>query len=629
MNRYPLWKYLLILVVLGVGLTYALPNIYAPDPAVQISGYSADLKVDEKTLGVIEGALKSADIPYKSAAIEESGSALLRLNHFNDQLRAQKAIEDTLNAGASRKGGGNQYIVALNSAQNTPQWLRDLGAKPMNLGLDLAGGVHFVLEVDTPKAVSDRLADAEEVVKKAIREARIFDVQTAVVTGKLVVTAPNEQVYNQLLPMLREQLPKMQRETTDKKGEFVISMQLTDAAIKEIEDHAVSQNLTTLRNRVNELGVAEPLVQRLGRNRIIVELPGVQDTARAKNIIGKTANLEFRLEAKPDAGFSQREKFNHRQEDMQARTGGSYLERRPIITGERVTNAQRGFDGETGQPQVNISLDAEGGDAMHRATRKNVGRRLGVLFIEYRPNSYKVKDPDGTERTVTEQIPVKQIISLATVQSALGREFRTTGLSDGEAGELALLLRAGSLAAPMVFVEERTIGPSLGQENIDLGVKSIQLGMLLVVITMLLVYRVFGIAANIALAFNVVLIAAIMSPFATLTLPGLAGIVLTVGMAVDANVLIFSRIREELKAGMPPQSAINAGFDRAFVTILDANITTLIVALILFGIGSGPVKGFSVTLSIGILTSMFTAVTVTRAVVNLIYGGRQVTKLHI
>ena len=626
MNRYPLWKYVLILAVLGFGIIYALPNIYAPDPAVQISGYAADLEVDEAALDKVQQALKDENISVKSAVLEEGGSALVRLTSIDDQLKAQAVIEKALNRAS---GGSDQYIVALNSAQTTPEWLRDFGASPINLGLDLAGGVHFVLEVDTPKAVGDRLADSKDVVEKAIRKARIFDVRTEVEGNALVITAPNEEAQVALSNIIKEELPRMQRRSETVAGKFLVTATLPEDAIREIEDHAVTQNLTTLRNRVNELGVAEPLVQRLGRNRIIVELPGVQDTARAKKVIGKTANLEFRLEARPDAGFSQREKFDHRDQDMQARTGGSYLERRPIITGERVTNAQRGFDPETSQPQVNISLDAEGGAAMHRATRKNVGRRLGVLFIEYRPKTRTVINAEGVEETVVEQVPIKQIISLATIQSALGREFRTTGLSEAEAGELALLLRAGALAAPMVFVEERTIGPSLGAENIEKGVDSIKLGMILVVVIMLLYYRVFGIAANVALAFNVVLIAAIMSPFATLTLPGLAGIVLTVGMAVDANVLIFSRIKEELKAGLPPQSAISAGFDRAFTTILDANITTLIVALILFGIGSGPVKGFAVTLSIGILTSMFTAIVVTRAVVNLIYGNRKITKLWI
>ncbi len=626
MNRYPLWKYLLLLVVLGLGIVYAMPNLYAPDPAVQVSGYSADFTVDEKALNKITTALDSANIGYKSAALEEGGSALIRLNAIGDQLSAQRTIEEAINRGTNQ---GDLYIVALNSAQNTPQWLADLGAKPMNLGLDLAGGVHFVLEVDTPKVVNDRLHDSEEVVKKAIRKARIFNTKTAIEKGVLVVTAETSEAQAQIATVIKDELPRMQRKSSEEGGKFVVRANLAEDVIKEIEDLAVIQNLSTLRNRVNELGVAEPLVQRLGRNRIIVELPGVQDTARAKKVIGKTANLEFRLEAKPDAGFSQRQKFNHRQEDMQARTGGSYLERRPVITGESVTNATRGFDQETGQPQVNISLDADGGAAMHRATRNNVGRRLGVLFIEYRPSTRTITNAEGVEEQIVEQVAIKNIISLATVQSALGREFRTTGLSENEAGELALLLRSGALAAPMVFVEERTIGPSLGAENIERGILSIQLGMFLVVLIMLAYYRVSGVAANIALAFNVALLAAIMSPFATLTLPGLAGIVLTVGMAVDANVLIFSRIKEEIAAGMPVQSAISTGFDRAFTTILDANITTLIVALILFGIGSGPIKGFAVTLSIGILTSMFTAIVVTRAVMNLIYGGREIKKLSI
>ncbi len=626
MNRYPLWKYFLLLVVLGLGVVYALPNFYIPDPAVQVSGYSAGVKVDEAALSRIESALTKAAIPVKRALLESSGTALVRLEKADDQLKAQAVIEEALNGGGS---GVDEFIVALNSASNTPAWLAAIGAKPINLGLDLAGGVHFVLEVDTPKAVADRLVDAEDVLKKLMRDEKIFNVQVAadIPSMSLRIMATDPQAIERISTLMRDQLPRFERKTNSSGLELVGT--LTEVAIKEIEDHAVGQNLVTLRNRVNELGVAEPLVQRLGRNRIVVELPGVQDTAQAKKVIGKTANLEFRLEAESNAGFTQREKFDFRDPELQARTGGAYLERRPIITGERVTNAQRGFDPETSQPQVNISLDAEGGTDMHRATRSNVGRKLGVLFIEYRPSSRIVKAADGTEQRIVEQVPVKNIISLATIQSALGREFRTTGLNDAEAGELALLLRAGSLAAPMVFVEERTIGPSQGKENIEQGLNSIIWGMILVVITMLLVYRVFGIAANVALAFNVALIAAIMSPFATMTLPGLAGIVLTIGMAVDANVLIFSRIREELKAGMSPQSAIHAGYDRAFTTILDANITTLIIALILFGIGSGPVKGFAVTLSIGILTSMFTAITVSRAVVNLIYGGRAVTKLSI
>jgi len=404
---------------------------------------------------------------------------------------------------------------------------------------------------------------------------------------------------------------------------------MTEQAIRDIQDYAVAQNLTTLRNRVNELGVSEPIVQRQGRTRIVVELPGVQDTAEAKRIIGKTANLEFRLEADRGASVASKELFEYRDEQEQLLTGGAHLERRVVINGTNVSSAQASFDPETSQPQVNIGLDSEGGAKMHRNTRgKNVGRRLGVLFIEYKT---RTQDKNGRLLDKPVQIIEKRIISLATIQSALNADFRITGLgSPAEASELALLLRAGALAAPMTFVQESTIGPSLGEENIKLGVTSVQLGLALVLIFMLFYYRVFGIAANIALAFNLILLAAIMSLFgATLTLPGIAGIVLTVGMAVDANVLIFSRVKEELANGLSPQVAITSGFERAFTTILDANLTTLIVAVILYGIGTGPVKGFAITLAIGILTSMFTAILGTRAIVNLIYGGRSVKKLWI
>jgi preprotein translocase subunit SecD len=406
---------------------------------------------------------------------------------------------------------------------------------------------------------------------------------------------------------------------------------MSDSAIREIEDYAVSQNLTTLRNRVNELGVSEPIVQRQGRNRVVVELPGVQDTAEAKRIIGKTANLEFRLEAKPNALVASKESFEFRSELDQRRFGNAWLERKMIMSGDHVANAQSSFDPETSQPQVNITLDSTGGTKMHRATRSNVGRRMGVLFIEYRTRmDYSVNEL-GEQVATPVQLVEKKVISLATIQSALGVQFRITGLDNPvEASELALLLRAGALAAPMYFVEERTIGPSLGAENIELGVTSVKIGLALVLVFMLFYYRAFGLAANIALAVNLVLLVGAMSILgATLTLPGIAGIVLTVGMAVDANVLIFSRIKEELKNGLPPQSAINSGFDRAFTTILDANVTTLIVAVILYAIGSGPVQGFAVTLSIGILTSMFTAIMGTRSLVNLIYGGRNVKKLWI
>jgi len=415
------------------------------------------------------------------------------------------------------------------------------------------------------------------------------------------------------------------RESEDQIGRFVVTMRMSEQAIREIEDYAVSQNLTTLRNRVNELGVSEPIVQRQGRNRVVVELPGVQDTAEAKRIIGKTANLEFRLEAKPSELVTRKESFPFRNELDQRRWGDSFLEKKLIISGDQVADAKSSFDGETSQPQVNITLDSSGGTKMHRATRSNVGRRMGVLFIEYKTRMDYVINEQGEQEAIPTQIIEKKIISLATIQSALGIQFRITGLDNtAEASELALLLRAGALAAPMYFVEERTIGPSLGAENIEVGVKSVQIGLAVVLVFMLIYYRVFGLAANIALSMNLVLLLACMSMMgATLTLPGIAGIVLTVGMAVDANVLIFSRIREELANGLPPHSAINSGFDRAFTTILDANLTTLIVAVILYAIGSGPVQGFAVTLSIGIVTSMFTAIVGTRSLINLIYGSRR------
>ncbi|MBC7183313.1 MAG: protein translocase subunit SecD, partial [Marinobacter sp.] len=407
--------------------------------------------------------------------------------------------------------------------------------------------------------------------------------------------------------------------------EFLLELTLSEAEVQSIQDYALEQNLTTIRNRVNELGVAEPLVQQQGNDRIIVELPGVQDTAQAKRVLGATANLEFRMEARPDAPASETEEFSFR--DQPQRT--ARLETDVIATGNNVANAQQAFD-ENGQPQVNITMDSVGGDLMNRATRNAIGRRMAVLFIEYRTET-ETRMVDGEPKEFEERVVEKGIISLATVQSALGSSFRITGLdSIPEAAELALLLRAGALAAPMYFVQERTIGPSLGQKNIDAGMMSVALGFALVMLYMLVYYRGFGMIANVSLSLNLMLLIACMSILsATLTLPGIAGIVLTVGMAVDANVLIFERIKEEMKAGAPPQTAINAGYSRAFVSIFDANITTLLVAVILFAMGSGPVKGFAITLCIGILTSMFCGLMVSRSIVNLVYGGRRVEKLSI
>jgi preprotein translocase subunit SecD len=625
-NRYPLWKYLLLVAVLGLALVYASANLYAPDPAVQISGNSSALAINQRTITRATNALKKSNIEYFGETFTAK-NVLIRLKDKNQQLTAKDVIKTAL---------GDDYIVALNMAPTTPQWLVNLGASPMKLGLDLSGGVHFLMEVDTKAVVAARLESIPIELKRQLRQEKLrYQSVNISASNQIVAKFASVEVRDQAMPVFRTTLADPTAlanpfliERADEADGFYIRASMTTQAISDIEDYAVGQNLTTLRNRVNELGVSEPIVQRQGRTRIVVELPGVQDTAEAKRIIGKTANLEFRLEAGPDASLASKELFEYSDEGEQLATGGAYLERRVVINGTNVSGAQAGFDTEGGQPNVNITLDSDGGAKMHRSTRKNVGRRLGVLFIEYKT---RTQDANGNMLATPVQVIEKRIISLATIQSALNANFQITGLaSAAESSELALLLRAGALAAPMTFVQESTIGPSLGEENIKLCMLSVQVGLLLVLVFMLFYYRVFGLAANIALAVNLVLLTAIMSLFgATLTLPGIAGIVLTVGMAVDANVLIFSRIKEELANGLSPQASISAGFDRAFTTILDANITTLIVAVILYGIGTGPIKGFAVTLAIGILTSMFTAIVGTRAIINLMYGSRQVKTLSI
>ena len=617
LNRYPLWKYLLILFVAALGFIYSVPNLYTPDPAVQISGDSSGTDIDQAVLQQVEKALNEAGIDYFGA--EANGkSALVRFQNGDQQIRAQRALKSAL---------GTSYIVALNSAPTTPDWLSSLGAAPMKLGLDLSGGVHFLMEVDTAAAIAKRQEITADEIKDKLRKARVRYSDVAANRDNVIVARfRSEELRDEALSEIRGDYPNILFNEPDAQAdEFVFTAELSEAAVKEIEDYALSQNLITLRNRVNELGVSEPIVQRQGSNRIIVQLPGVQDTAEAKRIIGKTANLEFRLEASPDALVSAKEEFPYRSELDQRRFGNEFLERQLILTGDHVAHASSSFDPETNMPQVNITLDSAGGTKMHRATRNNVGRRMGILFIEYKTHLQTRTNEAGETVEKPVQLVERKIISLANIQSALGVQFRITGLENSaEASELALLLRAGALAAPMYFVEERTIGPSLGAENIALGMSAVKWGMLIVLIFMLVYYRVFGLFANIALGLNVLLIVGVMSILgATLTLPGMAGIVLTIGMAVDANVLIFSRIREELKNGSTPQAAIYSGYERAFVTILDANITTLIVAVILYAVGTGPVKGFAVTLSVGILTSMFTAIMCSRAMVNLAYGRRK------
>jgi preprotein translocase subunit SecD len=619
MNRYPLWKNALILLVVVAGFYYAAPNLYAPDPALQIAPASSAQQIDERVLARAEAALAESGIDFFGEVLQDQGkTALIRLSDREEQLRAQAVLAREL---------GDGFIVALNLAPTTPDWLVQGGAAPMKLGLDLSGGVHFKLEVDVAAATERKLAQYETGIKKRLREERIrglVSLDGDRVAMQFREEADREAARSEVLDLY----PELFLDRVEEGDDWLLYAQVTEQTMAEVVDYAVAQNLTTIRNRVNELGVSEPLVQRQGRNRIVVELPGIQDTAEAKRILGKVANLEFRLVAEANAPISERQRFEYRSADRGGMT--EWLERDVIITGESVANAQAGFD-QNGQPNVMISLDGEGGMLMSRATRANIKRRMGVLFIERKYRTRYEVDETGEELAVRVPYDEKQLLTAPVIQSALGAQFQITGLDNpAEASELALMLRAGALAAPVTFVEERTVGPSLGAENIELGMKSVQVGLALVVLFMMAYYRVFGVAAVVALSANLVLLVGIMSLLgATLTLPGIAGIVLTVGMAVDANVLIFARIREEISQGAPPQTAINNGFDRALVTILDANITTLIVAIILYAIGTGPIKGFAVTLSVGIVTSMFCAIMGTRALINGIYGGRRVRALSI
>ncbi len=619
LNRYPLWKNLLIIAVVVFGFYYAAPNLYTPDPALQIGGANGSQTLDAALLAQAEQALDDAGIAYFGEELQQGGkTALIRLKDRDQQLRAQALLARAL---------GDAYIVALNLAPTTPAWLTAGGAQPMKLGLDLSGGVHFKLEVDAEAATARRLEMYENGIKRGLREARVRGLVT-LDNRQVAMRFRDEESREAARRITAELYPELLLDRVDEEDSWNLFAQVTEQTIKDVVDYAVSQNLTTIRNRVNELGVSEPLVQRQGSNRIVVELPGIQDTAEAKRILGKVANLEFRLVAETNAPVTERQRFEYRSDDRAGMT--EWLERDLVISGERVSGASSGFD-QNGQPNVLINLDSEGGMLMSRATRNNIKRRMGVLFIERKYRTRYERDEDGNEVAIRVPYDEKKLLTAPVIQSALGASFQITGLdSPGEASELALMLRAGALAAPISFVEERTVGPSLGAENIALGVKSVQIGLALVVVFMLLYYRVFGIAAVIALSCNLVLLLACMSLLgATLTLPGIAGIVLTVGMAVDANVLIFARIREELANRMSPQMAIHAGFERAVATILDANITTLIVAIILYAVGTGPVKGFAVTLSLGIMTSMFTAILGTRALINVIYGGRRVDTLSI
>mgnify|MGYP001181448691 FL=1 len=618
MNKFSVYQYLLILTVLIVGAIYALPNLYPTQPSIQVAYTDSGKSADQTLLDDLENILDDSNTNYEEIFLREN-KIIIKFNDVDSQLSSKTILQKALL---------DKVIIALFLEPSTPQWLRDIGANPVKLGLDLSGGVHFLLEVDIDSAQQARLETLLDNYRKSFKEERISFDESYIDELKLYFKFSDNQSYNSGLKKFRDDSPVIngvQYIITERPSSDVLLLEYSDIALREIRDYAVGQNLITLRNRVNELGVSEPIVQRQGSNRIVVQLPGVQDPTAAKKIIGKTANLEFRMEANTRTSPLRKEEFTFKENEFQT----AFLEKAVIVAGDRVTNANTGFD-ESGFAQVNITLDMEGGRAMQKATTGNIGRGLGVLFVEQKTKSELVLNSLG--ETVIEQSSFieKKIISLATVQAVLGTSFRITGVgSPAEASELALLLRAGALAAPMKFVEERTVGPSLGKENVELGMTSIMIGFALVVIFMIFYYRIFGIAANISLILNLVLITGIMSLLgASLTLPGMAGIVLTVGMAVDANVLIFSRIREELR-DKEPQTAIRDGFSRAFITIFDANITTLITALILYVIGTGPVKGFAITLSIGIVTSMFTAIVCTRAMVNLIYGNKNIKALKI
>jgi preprotein translocase subunit SecD len=620
MNRFSIWTYAFILMVLSIGVIYSLPNLYPAKPAIQIAYTDSGKSADQALLNQVKEILEDQAIGTESVGLKEN-NIVAKFNSFDDQLAGKAALQKILL---------DQAIVALNLEPSTPEWLRDIGGGPLKLGLDLSGGVHFLLEVDLDSALDNRLESLLNEYRKKFRDDRINVESSRKENKDLLFSFVSDKDYNKALRIFTEDnITPLGTSLYDLRSNSVrniIELAYSQSALKEIRDYAVGQNLMTLRNRVNELGVSEPIVQRQGSSRIVVELPGVQDTTAAKKIIGKTANLEFRLEAASTTSRLRKEEFDFQDERM----GSAFLEKKIIVAGDRVTNASSGFD-ESGFAQVNITLDMQGGRAMQKATNGNIGRRLGVLFVEQKNKSVLTQDVDGNDVIEQSSYIEKEIISLATVQAVLGTAFRITGVgSPQEASELALLLRAGALAAPMKFVEERTVGPSLGKENIQLGVRSIIIGLLSVIAFMLFYYRWFGFAANIALFANVVLITGFMSLLgATLTLPGIAGIVLTIGMAVDANVLIFSRIREELKEGKDPQTAIQEGFSRAFVTIVDANVTTLIASIILYAIGTGPVKGFAITLSIGILTSMFTAILGTRAIINLMYGNKNIKELRV
>ena len=610
MNQYSVWKYLLILAIVATGVIYALPNLYGEDPALQItSSRGFELPVDLTTN--IDDALLVNKIDFLSS--EQQGNRLLyRFNNAEDQIKAADVVRDSV---------GDQYVVALNLAHATPNGLRAIGGKPMTLGLDLQGGVHFLMQVDMDTARGQQLDRFVDDIRAVLRDEGIRYISVRHEGNGLLAMLRTAEDRDRTMNLLRTDQSLQGLNITElPAGEtFGISATVQEQQLLALQQTALKQNITTLRNRVNELGVAEPVIQQQGADRVVVQLPGVQDTVEAKKIIGATATLEYRAVDEGNDAFTASQTGRVPPESrLYTDNNGNpiLLKKRLIVSGDQLIGASASFDQQTGQPSVSVTLDGVGSKRMLDFTRDNVGNRMAVVYIEQKPNGRKIED----------------VISVAVVREPFGKRFQTTGLgSIQEASQLSLLLRAGALAAPMEIVEERTVGPSLGADNVKQGFKAVTIGFVLVLIFMAFYYRVFGLVANLALFANLVLLVSLLSMLgATLTMPGIAGIVLTIGMAVDANVLIFERIREEIRNGNTPQASIRAGYEKAFSTIADANITTLIAAFVLFLFGTGPVKGFAVTLSLGIVTSMFTAIMGTRAVINLIYGGKKrVRKLAI
>ncbi len=612
-NRYPVWKNLLILTVLAFGIIYSLPNFYGEDPSVQLSP-SRNAKIDQSVLLQIEKLLADNGVKAKASELNDK-RILVRFHDTDTQIKAEELLKSNM---------GNNYSVALNLAPATPGWLRAIGAKPMYLGLDLRGGVHFMLQVDMDAAVTQAQDRYAEDIRTNLREAKVRYLSVERDKASIIVKFQDAQTLAQGRDVIKKEVRGLVLNVLE--NEQTIIATISEQEIREVRKFAVAQNITILRNRVNELGVAEPVIQQQGEDRIVVQLPGVQDTARAKEILGATATLEFRLvDSEHVIGPDGKAPLGTRiYNDRAGRP--LLLQRKIIVTGDQVVDASSGLDQQSGSPAVFITLNGTGAKKMADTTKESIGKAMAVVFIE---NKSETKEIAGQK--VTTKRKVEEVINVATIRDRFSKRFQITGLdSTEEARNLALLLRAGALAAPMDIVEERTVGPSLGKENIAQGERSFLIGFALVAIVVLVYYKVFGIIANLTLVFNMALIMAILSSFqATLTLPGIAGFTLTVGMAVDANVLIYERIKEELRNGNSPQAAIYAGFDRAFATIFDSHITNLLAAIMLFGIGSGPVKGFAVTLTIGIITSLFTAVTCTRMMVNWIYGEKRGVKLWI